>query len=163
MQLTDVHPNPNQIGLMTEMSRDELIEKLQEVAGEMGEIMRSFGAHEPDWAPLEKALPLKWCGGFMFMGYHKGIRMYKHGFTRYYLFLDEDANAYSYDADTETYERIPLPMAIELVFDGLEEMGYKRSSPYDDAAIEEKNRRLAEAGWNVVTVDPSGGDQAETQ
>ena len=59
--------------------------------------MRQFGAHEPDWEPLEKALPPEKCEGFMFMGYCDGKRMYKHYITRKYLHLDEEGKAYRWD------------------------------------------------------------------
>ncbi|MDQ3986769.1 MAG: hypothetical protein M3280_09765 [Actinomycetota bacterium] len=140
---------------MSDMSAEELAARLEEAADEIQELMRSFGAHEPDWEPLEKVLPLEECPGFMFMGYHQGIRLYKHGFTRNYLFVDSDGNTYSYLPERESYELIPRWLAVELVFDGLEEMNVTRSTPYDDAAIAAKHKALAEAGWNVITVDAS--------
>jgi tryptophan-rich sensory protein len=63
----------------TDMDREEMVEKLQDVAKQWAELLRAHGAHEPDWGPLKKVLPLKWCAGFMFMGYSGHVRMYKHG------------------------------------------------------------------------------------
>ena len=117
--------------------------------------MESFQPDRPDWEPLEKALPLEQCAGFMFMGIDRGIRMYKHGFTRHYLLLDADANAYLYVDRTRSYVPVPLDDAIERVFEGLEEVGVTREDPFDDAARERRLKALAEAGWHVVSVDPS--------
>ncbi len=58
--------------------------------------MRQFGAHEPDWEPLKLVF-----GGFMFMGYCDGIRMYKHHDTRNYLNLDEHGAAYRWPSSDE--------------------------------------------------------------
>jgi len=43
---------------------------------------------EPDWRPLERALPPEFCGDFMFMGKAGDIVLYKHRLTRRYLNID---------------------------------------------------------------------------
>jgi len=112
--------------------------------------LTEFNADEDDWAPLEKVLPLEWCAGFMFMGCWGDIRLYKHGFTRYYLNLDSKSRAYAYVG--ERYVRTNLECAIERVFEGIEEMGETRSSAFDDDAIRRRHAALAEAGWTVVSL-----------
>jgi hypothetical protein len=144
---------------MPKPEKDITVEDAQMLAREMGQILRSMGAHEPDWRPLEKAMPIQdWCSGFMFMGYDGKIRVYKHGFTRLYLHLDEKGNAYRYVGEPGRYERIPRREAIESAFDGLKEMGVSRSRPFDDKARAERHKAMADAGWTVVGVDVSEGD-----
>ena len=116
------------------------------------DILKKARAHEPDWAPLEKVLPLKWCGGFMFMGYSGEIRLYKHGFTRNYLNLDPEGKPFRYTS--RGYVPTSFEAAIEHVFEGLEELGETRSSVYDDAAVGRKHEAMKEAGWSVLSLSP---------
>lgn len=136
------------------MKREEITRQLQELQPEIAKLMRSYGAHEPDWAPLEKVLPYEECGGFMFMGYVGEIRMYKHGFTRRYLNLDPEGNAYGYIAKTNGYVRLPLDMAIDEVFWGIEECGVRRSTPYSDEEQAKRQKAMEEAGWTVIRMTP---------
>jgi hypothetical protein len=144
------------------MDREELVSKLQGLNSEWTKILRQHGAHEPDWEPLEKVLPLKWCGGFMFMGYIGDIRLYKHGLTRRYINIDSEGRCYKYlppedDADiddTGDYFRTTKTLAIKHVFDGLKEMGYKRTTKCTPEVMAERRRRMEEAGWNVVVMSP---------
>ncbi len=135
------------------MNREELIRKLDGVSKDFQKVLRSQGAHEPDWEPLERVLPIAWCGGFMFMGYFDHIRLYKHGLTRRYLNVDPQGNTYRFDG-RNSYQRITLDEALDSVFDGLEEMGYERSTPYDDEVRAERHRRIAAAGWTVIDAGP---------
>lgn len=98
------------------MDRDELIRRLEELRPEFAKIMRQFGAHEPDWEPLERFL----CGDFMFMGYSQGIRMYKHSLTRHYLHLDTEGNAYEYLESKDQYRKIAPERAIARAFEDLD-------------------------------------------
>lgn len=109
---------------MEEMSRDEMIEKLEALKPEFAKLMRQFGAHEPDWEPLKLVF-----GGFMFMGYCDGIRMYKHHDTRNYLNLDEHGAAYRWLGEKIGYVQVPIEDAIADAFEGGEMcMGaYRRS------------------------------------
>lgn len=136
-----------------------MIVKLQEVAKQYSEILHAHGAHEPDWGPLEKVLPLKWCPGFMFMGYSGKIRMYKHGFTRRYLHADPEGNTYMYAEGTDSYFRVPRTVAIDHVFGGLKQMGVPRSTPFDDKARRKRQNALAKAGWTMVNVDVTKGKE----
>ena len=43
---------------------------------------------QPDWRPLENALPSEFCEDFMFMGKAGDIVLYKHRLTRRYLNID---------------------------------------------------------------------------
>lgn len=53
---------------------------------------------DPNWAPLEKRLPLDDCGDWMWMSRvvrgSRVIEQYKHSTTRGYLNLDQDGNAW---------------------------------------------------------------------
>jgi hypothetical protein len=137
----------------SEMTREQMIAELAAAAEEMRRVMVAHGAHEPDWTPLEKALPLKHCAGFMFMGYSGNIRMYKHGFTRRYLNLDPEGNTYFYKEVTDSYFRVPKKIALDHAFHGLEEMGVKRSTPFDEKARAERQKALEEAGWTILSAD----------
>ncbi len=134
--------------------RDDLIAKLNAVKPKLEQILRSQGAHEPDWEPLEKALPFESCGGFMFMGYSGVIRMYKHGLTRRYLNLDPEGNSYRYDWKDHRYIPQSLSDALDVAFEGIEAMGYTRETPYTDDVRAERVKALADAGWTTVTVSP---------
>jgi len=130
-----------------------------------GTIKGPAGMLEPDWAPLERVLPLAHCAGFMWMGWAvppngPPIAQYKHGITRRYLHLDETGNAYRYLPSPElsqcgSHVRIPLERAIDEAFDGLEHMhGVNacdpRGTPYDDAFRRARNDALRRAGFTVV-------------
>jgi hypothetical protein len=108
---------------------------------------------EPDWEPLHVVLPLEWCDGFMWMYRVEEndavIEMYKHGITRRYLMLD-----YVYTGDGHAL--IPVAIAVERVFDGIEEMGWTRETAYDEEFVAEKHRQFREAGWTVITTGTPG-------
>ncbi|MGF1617998.1 MAG: hypothetical protein ACFCU2_09385 [Acidimicrobiia bacterium] len=112
----------------------------------------------PDWKPLQAALPLEWCGGFMWMNRVVSggvvVELYKHGITRRYLNLDGDGTAYRWTGTG--YEPMPLDDATDHVFEELEEMGYDTATRYDDVSKAEKHRSLREAGWTVISVGPAG-------
>jgi hypothetical protein len=135
---------------------EELAKRLEAAAEEMSQVMKRYGADRPDWDPLEKVLPLEHCAGFMFMGYSGAIRLYKHGFTRHYLNVDPDGHTYWYNERLDSYYRIAKELAIEYVFEGLEEAGVKRSTPYDAKARRKKDEALKEAGWTMVRATPDG-------
>lgn len=101
--------------MATEEEREELIRKLEALRPEMAKIMLQFGAHEPNWMPLERLL--MW--DFMFMGYDEGKRMYKHQFTRRYLHIDAAGRTYRW-TEQRGFERIPAEEAIAHVFEDLE-------------------------------------------
>jgi len=109
---------------------------------------------EPDWKPLESALPTAWCGGFMWMTrITQGgtvIELYKHGITRRYLNLDHRGGAWRYDHEENVYRPEPLDPAIEAVFQDLELCGADRSTVYDTAYLSARNRRLRDQGWEVI-------------
>lgn len=109
---------------------------------------------EPDWKPLESALPAAWWGGFMWMSRaaqgETVIEAYKHGITRRYLNLDHQGCAWQYDSEAKTYRPQPLPVAIESVYRDIERLGAERSTVYNDAFIAARNRKLRDLGWEVV-------------
>lgn len=85
---------------------------------------------EPDWKPLEGAIPAEWCGGFMWMTrITQGatvIELYKHGLTRRYLNLDHDGGAWRFDHQENVYRPQPLDSAVEAVFEDIELCGADR-------------------------------------
>lgn len=138
------------------MEAEELARKLEAAAAEMSRRMKAVGAERPDWGPLEQVLPLEQCAGFMFMGYSGAIRLYKHGFTRHYLNADPEGHTYWYNDRLDSYYRIAKELAIDYVFEGLDETGAKRSTPYDAKARRKRDRALKEAGWKVLRATPDG-------
>jgi hypothetical protein len=137
------------------MDRDELKAELQALQPEIEQVMLEAGANEPNWGPLETVLPLKWCGGFMYMGCFDGVHDYKHGLPRRSLQLDDECRAYTYDSKRDRHRQIPLDVAIDHVFEDIEAMGYTRETALTDEVMEERRQRLADAGWTIVTVTPS--------
>lgn len=135
------------------MDREELIARAEDLKSEWEKLLREFRADEPDWEPLERILPLDWCGSFMFMGYSGEIRLYKHGLTRRYLNVDPEGNTCAYFGETIGYRKIPRERAIEAAFAGLEEMGYTRGGDHQ-AMRADRRRRLEEAGWTIVNLGP---------
>jgi hypothetical protein len=140
------------------MDRDELVAKIEGLQPEWERLLRAQGAHEPDWEPLEKVVPLKWCGGFMFMGYSGHIRLYKHGLTRHYLNVDHLGQTYLYDSDADDYYKVPKKRAIDIAFEGIEEMGYTRRTKCTPEVMAERRRRLEDAGYKIVVLKPDDLD-----
>lgn len=129
---------------------------VDKLSAELTELMEDFRHETPNWAPLEKVIPIKWCAGFMWMGETRGIHLYKHGFTRRYLNLDMEGSAYRYLGFSNRYERMNLDDAIDAVFEGLERMRKTRETPYDAEAVRSKHEQLAEVGWTTINVSPEG-------
>jgi hypothetical protein len=129
---------------------------VDKLSAELTEFMKDYRVENPNWEPLEKVMPLKWCSGFMWMGQTNGIHLYKHGFTRHYLNLDEQGNAYRYLGTKDRYVPMDLDDAIAMVFEGLETIRVSRSTPYDDEAVRRKHEALAEVGWTTINVSPEG-------
>jgi hypothetical protein len=126
------------------------------------QVLEQSGASEPDWEPLERALPQEWLGGWMFMGYLPSpdgkapLRAYKHGITRRYLHLrirDERVEAFRY-AGERSYTPATVAEEIEDAYATIERSRATRETVYDDAYREEKDRRLAEAGYTVIRAAP---------
>jgi hypothetical protein len=130
--------------------RDEMVLRLSRILDAWAE--ECLG-DDPDWGPLEAAIPREWCGGFMWMNRIEDcgvvIELYKHGITRRYLNLDRNGGAYRYTGDG--YELIAMSEAVDHVFCGLEEMGYTRETDYDEEFIRRKHQALREAGWTVIS------------
>ena len=133
-----------------------MVAKLEELKPEIERAMLDAGANEPNWGPLERVLPMKWCGGFMYMGCFEGVHDYKHGLTRRSLQLDNEGRAYTYDSRTDRHREIALDVAVDYVFEDIEEMGYTRETVLTDEVMAERRQRLADAGWTIVTATPGG-------
>ena len=71
-------------------------------------------AVRPEWGPLEAVLSPDLCGDFMFMGKVNGICLYKHRWTRRYLNLDAQLQAWRYDGPH--YSAIPIGTALTHAF-----------------------------------------------
>ena len=134
----------------TEEERQAFILKMSRIVDEMRERCASF---EPDWGPLHDALPLKHCNGFMFMYRDEWegrvIEVYKHGITRVSLHLDHDGRGYLYRSDG--YIEVPVPVAVDRVFEDIEEMGFTRRTPYTEEYRRQKHKKAREMGWTVIT------------
>ena len=66
---------------------------------------------EPNWAPLESALPREECEEYMYMGRAGEIELYKHRWTRRYLNISSDGQTfYRYSGD----EYIEVERAVAL-------------------------------------------------
>lgn len=68
---------------------------------------------KPVWGPLEATVGSH-CEEFMFMGRVGTVFLYKHIWTRHYLNLDHDGQAYRFTG--EGYVPMPLEEAFEHVF-----------------------------------------------
>lgn len=140
--------------LQNSLGREEFEAKVQaELFPLIRKEMAAHGCFEPDWGPLEKVMPLKWCAGFMFMGYEGEIRIYKHGHTRRCLYIDPKGNAYRRAG--AGFEQVPIGDAIEDVFEGLDAFGFTRSTPCDEKHMKIRHRIIKEqTGFDIVTVAP---------
>jgi hypothetical protein len=80
---------------------------------------------QPDWEPLERAVPAHLWGEFMWM-YRirpegRGIEAYKHRQTRRYLHLDHDGRAWQWKPDG-TWTRVPKAIALDRAIDEREDL-----------------------------------------
>ena len=143
------------------MKEEERQEQILAISRAVDRVADEFLGDEPDWDPLHVVLPMEWCDGFMWMFRVEEddavIEMYKHGITRRYLMLDQHNRAYRYTG--ESHVRIPGAVAIEQVFEGIEEMGWTRETAYDEEFVAEKHRQLREAGWTVITTGAPGSGE----
>lgn len=144
-----------------EMSSVEDHEQILAISKIVDQVAEEFLGDEPDWDPLHVVLPLEWCAGFMWMfRVTEGdavIEMYKHGITRRYLMLDQHNRAYLYTG--ERHVQIPVALAVEQVFDNIEEMGWTRETAYDEEFVAEKHRQLRAAGWTVISTGTPGSGE----
>jgi hypothetical protein len=135
---------------LTEEERQAFILEMSRILDEMRERCASF---EPDWGPLHDALPLKHCNGFMFMYRDEWegrvIEVYKHGITRVSLHLDHDRRGYLYRSNG--YIEVPVSVAVDRVFEDIEEMGFTRKTPYTEEYRRQKHKKAREMGWTVIT------------
>jgi hypothetical protein len=132
-----------------EQQRQELAETLRQT---MGRVWAEFDTDDPDWAPLEAALPIEECAGFMWMyrAQFDGapIEVYRHAITRRWLHLGHDGTAFGW-SERDGYRPISVDAAIEHVFEGLAELGATRETNGAEY-LAERDARAAEAGWMVI-------------
>ena len=100
---------------------------------------------EANWEPLELRLGAARCAGFMFMGRLNGIKHYKHGLSRRYLFLDDVGRAYE-SAGRNEFREIPFDEALARVEEPLKELGETLETAYNDAYINRKETALKSGG-----------------
>lgn len=116
-------------------------------------VRKQHASLEPNWDVLHDAVPIEHCDGFMWMSRvvwkAEVIEVYKHGITRRSLHLDHSGNAYRYRRGR--FAKIPVGIAVERVFMGIEEQGWTRETPYTEEFRREKYRMLCEAGWTIIT------------
>jgi hypothetical protein len=133
-----------------EQQRQELAEKLRQT---MERVRAEFDTDDPDWAPLEAALPIEECAGFIWMYRDQiegaPIEVYRHGITRHWLQLGHDGTAYRW-SEQDGYQPIPVDGAIEHVFEGLAELAATRETNGAEF-LAERDARAAEAGWMVIS------------
>lgn len=103
------------------------------------------------WKPLVSRLGSARCAGFMYMGRVNGIRQYKHGLTRRYLFLDDEGRAYE-TAGWNEFREVPFVEALARVAAPLAEMDETLETPYDAAYIRRKDEALRAVGIEVLRV-----------
>jgi len=70
---------------------------------------------EPNWAPLERAVPVVELENFMYMGRTGEIELYKHRWTRRYLNISSDGGRF-YQQIGDAYTEISRTEAIEHVY-----------------------------------------------
>ena len=70
---------------------------------------------QPDWRPLERALPSEFCEDFMFMGKVGDIVLYKHRITRRYLNIDAATGKF-YRYTHDEYVEIDRRQAFDSVY-----------------------------------------------
>ena len=143
------------------MESAEHHEKVLAISRIVDEVADEYLDGEPDWDPLHAVLPTEWCDGFMWMfRTEQGdavIEHFKHGITRQYLNLDQANRAYRYTGND--YVQIPVVEAVDLVFDGIEEMGWTRETRYDEEFVAAKHRLFRDAGFTVIsTASPSSAE-----
>jgi hypothetical protein len=69
----------------------------------------------PDWRPLENAMPSEFCEEIMFMGKAGDIVLYKHCLTRRYLNIDAVTGKFFHYANGE-YVEIDRRQALDSVY-----------------------------------------------
>jgi hypothetical protein len=74
-----------------------------------------ISADEPNWEPLERALPVRECSDFMYMGRAGEIELYKHYFTRRYLNIARDSQTF-YRYSEGKYVEISQVEALDHVY-----------------------------------------------
>jgi hypothetical protein len=70
---------------------------------------------EPNWEPLERALTLRECSDFMYMGRAGEIEFYKHYMTRRYLNIARNSQTF-YRYSEGTYIEISHAEALDHVY-----------------------------------------------
>jgi hypothetical protein len=74
-----------------------------------------INADEPNWEPLERALPFHQCSDFMYMGRASEIELYKHYMTRRYLNIARDSQTF-YRYSEGKYVEVSQAEALDHVY-----------------------------------------------
>lgn len=134
------------------------------MAGVVESLKKEGWTFDPQWGPLELVLKPSELDQWMFMGKHphptapgKTLYEYKNGVTRRYLRLDDEGMAYGYKGDAKTpaekYPMVPLEEAVKRAYEGIEQMGATRETPYNEEYIQKRNDALIKAGFGVGNVN----------
>jgi hypothetical protein len=95
--------------------------------------------------------------GFMFMGRVNGIKHYKHGITRTYLYLDDAGNCY---LKKEKGGFVPGNWGVELgkMEACLARLDSSLATPYDEKFIVRKRNTLRQQGISLLTIEVQAHD-----
>jgi hypothetical protein len=75
--------------------------------------------------------------------------VYKLGITHRWLHLDHDGRAYFYRRDV--YLEVPVVDAVDYLFEGIEEMGCTRRTPYTEEHRRQNYKKARDMGWTIIT------------
>jgi hypothetical protein len=112
---------------------------------------------EANWKPLERRLGRERCVGFMYMGRVNGINLYKHGFARTYLNLDDDGNCHI-TTGSGCYRRADFALEVKKLEQILKGLHATLKTPYDDVFIARKREELRQLGISLLTVQAEPED-----
>lgn len=131
------------------------------------------------WMFMERAHPKDHEPGGFYEGAPKGLVTYKHGITRTPLYLDQEGNAW-YRNWKNTFHRgkwsgpvsakgvlnhsgYPHPDSTQSHYDTLKQFGETPQTKYNEDYILRRNKRLQDAGYMVLTSEPSSQGEEPPQ
>jgi hypothetical protein len=85
------------------------------------------------------------------MGRMNGINLYKHGISRSYLNLDDEANCYI-TGRPGCYVHVDFELELEKLEQVLKSLHATLETPYDELFSAEKRQALGELGISLLTV-----------
>ncbi len=147
------------IGGMTENGDEDKQEITPEVGSPLDACREGGADHDRDWGPLHDAMPVEHCDGFGW-AYRvewnsEVIEVYKHGITRAWLHLDHSGHAY-FSRDSPkfpdgSYENVPVQLAVDAAFSGIEDLGYTRETAYPTEHSDGRRSAARDVGSAIVS------------